>query len=82
MESRAQVQSLSPSEQVVETVAAHAGTRPMDLPPLFDAIDPDALDTVVEGMAEVNLTFEYAGFSVRIDSGGRVEVDDPTTPTV
>ncbi len=34
------------SERVVTGVAALEGTEPVELPPLFDAIDPDALASV------------------------------------
>lgn len=36
------------STAVVEAVAADKGVEPTDLPPLHGAIDPDALDAVVE----------------------------------
>lgn len=35
---------LSPSERVVETVAEATATDPLELEPLYDVIDPDALD--------------------------------------
>jgi hypothetical protein len=34
------------SERVVQAVAEETGTDPVDLPPLYDVIDPDALDAV------------------------------------
>ncbi|ELY81338.1 hypothetical protein C486_06758 [Natrinema gari JCM 14663] len=36
------------------------------MPPLYDAIDPEALTAVLESNAAVTVRFEYAGYRVVI----------------
>lgn len=65
----------SVSEGIVTTVAEAADVEPRDLPPLYDAIDPDALDEVVRptvtpgGGSSITVAFTYAGYSVTICEG-------------
>lgn len=67
----------TPSTAVVEAVAAASGRAAVPspdstdpLPPLFDAIDPDALDTLVASAGtDVTVSFQYAGYAVVIENG-------------
>lgn len=69
-----------PSTAVVETVAIATDREPMALGPLYDAIDPDALDTLVrsggtdptDGIASV--TFALDGHEVTVRRDGTVVV--------
>jgi hypothetical protein len=74
------------SEQVVEQVARATGTDPLELPPLYDSIDPDALDSLARGPGDVEVSFEYAGQEVCVESGGAIRVgecsDSPFTGEV
>lgn len=68
-------------EQVVADVAARADVDPAELPPLFDAVDPDGLETIfaptLSGDSRVGtVTFPYAGYDVT------VEFDDDSSPIV
>lgn len=54
------------SERIVRTVATVTNTDPIDLPTLYGAVDPDALDTLVDGMAMGEVTFTYAGCEVTV----------------
>lgn len=56
-----------PSEDIVQAVAVREGTDPTALDPLYEAIDPDALDAVVDSGAVV--TFEYEGYEITVDEG-------------
>lgn len=39
-----------------------------ELPPLYDAIDPTALDRLVDGAdGSVSITFEYAGHRIAVE---------------
>lgn len=62
------------SEQVVHTVADQADTDALDLPPLFETFDPDALDMLIREMNEGHVSFEYAGYSITVDSHGAIDV--------
>lgn len=65
---------------VVEEVADAEGVGPLELPPLHDWIDPDALETLVSGRASgddtaaVEVKFMYCGYAVTVVSDGTVEV--------
>lgn len=66
------------SMRIVDAVAMHRKVQPTDLDaPLYAAIDPEALDRLVDSQVggALNVTFEYAGHSVRVDGEGRVTVD-------
>jgi hypothetical protein len=61
-----------PSLATVSAVAEAKDADPMELPPLFDSINPDDLDGLVTGAnhdTDLSITFEYAGCRVTIDDG-------------
>jgi hypothetical protein len=76
----------SPAEVIVEAVAKAAGVDPLELPPLFDFVDLDAIDTLFarhDGAceAETLLSFEVDTWNVFVRSDGRIRVCDGTRPT-
>jgi hypothetical protein len=62
---------------VVEGVAAVTGREPTALPPLYPALDVDALETLLRGArgTEVRVTFCYAGCAVAVSSDGDLAVE-------
>ena len=50
----------------LDRIAAREGCDPMALPPLSEAVDPEALTTLLESPADVTVRFEYAGYDVVI----------------
>lgn len=70
------------SHTVVQAVATATGRDPTDLPPLYAAIDPDALDTLVSSLTagtnrqRAHVTFSYAGSQIIVDGHGEVHVTD------
>lgn len=69
----------SPSTAVIEAVAAATNHDPTDMPPLYDHIDPDALDLLMTPRADdranaITVSFIYEDVAVRIDRRGWVEV--------
>lgn len=62
------------SEAVVATVADRAGTEPIALPPLYDSIDPDALDAIFRDDHPGRVTFSYAGYEVTVCGRDQVTV--------
>lgn len=69
----------TPSEAVVYSVAEQEGVEPEELnPPLYDVIDPDALETVFRGSTG-QITFEYHGYLVTVDHSGSVSLDPTVT---
>jgi hypothetical protein len=69
------------SEAVVEAVADEEGVSPIDVrPPLYEVIDPDALDQLTSSMTRVSdespgrIVFSYAGYEVTVAGDGEVSV--------
>ncbi|MFB6202232.1 MAG: HalOD1 output domain-containing protein [Halorhabdus sp.] len=64
------------SSRVINAVAQKVDVAPEDLsPPLYDAIDPDALDALVASSStDLRVTFEYHGYEVRVTGDGGVSV--------
>ena len=64
-----------PSTAIVETVSARTGQSVVDLPPLYDVVDPDALDDLFTGRQTLGVvTFEYAGHDVTVRADRTVDV--------
>ncbi|PSP85750.1 hypothetical protein BRC83_02570 [Halobacteriales archaeon QS_1_68_17] len=61
-------------DRIVESVANRTDDDVKSLPPLYDAVDTDALGTVLDG-TDVVVSFSYAGHVVTVDSRGTVDVD-------
>jgi hypothetical protein len=59
---------------VVETVAEAAGVSELELEPLYDAIDPDALEVLFRPGAVGRVEFSYQGHAVTVHSDGQVDV--------
>ncbi|QSG02779.1 HalOD1 output domain-containing protein [Natranaeroarchaeum sulfidigenes] len=76
----------SPAEVIVEAVAEAAETDPIELPPLYEFIDADALDALFDrhdGAEETEalLSFNVDTWNVFIRRDGRIRVCDATRPT-
>lgn len=73
--------------RVVTAVAEQADVPPTELPPLFDAIDPDALDDLFSHSTDHPLavpsrvSFRYAGSTVTVFSDGDIKVTDTSATT-
>ncbi|GAA0672710.1 HalOD1 output domain-containing protein [Natronoarchaeum mannanilyticum] len=64
-----------PSAALVRAIADARDVEPTDLPPLYDAVDADAMDALV-GERDVTMTVEYHGFLATIHGDGRLELVD------
>ncbi|MFC7096843.1 HalOD1 output domain-containing protein [Halobaculum marinum] len=62
------------SIRVVECVAEATGREPTDLPPLYDVVDPDALDDLFTAGGDGNCTvsFRFEGTLVEVRGEGDV----------
>lgn len=64
------------TENIVYEVADVEGVSPLELPPLYTAVDADALQTLCEppnGVSRVE--FEYAGYEVIIGDENQVHIE-------
>jgi len=68
------------STDVIYAIADYEGVDPLRLdPPLFEAIDLDALDALFSGTeapSPATVTFSYKGYEVSVSSSGAVEISE------
>lgn len=70
----------NPTQKVIKRVAEAEGVSPEELtPPLFEVIDPDALDqlfgnTATAGRMEGQVIFTYSGYEITVSGDGYVSV--------
>lgn len=61
---------------VVQRVAEHTAKDAIALPPIYEAIDPEALDRLVrsgrEGDGAVSIQFIYAGHRIEVEQDGTI----------
>jgi hypothetical protein len=67
---------LQVSEGVVRAVARRTHRDGAELPPLYDCIDPDALDSLINRMSDGEVSFTYANCDVAVGSDGTVRVEE------
>ncbi len=60
--------------RILEEVSAIERVDPLELPPLGETVDTDALETLLDSETHVAVTFEYAGHRVHADSDGTLTV--------
>ncbi len=81
-----EARNTSPTEAVIDAVAAASGIEPRALPPLYEAVDPDALDRLfcrgdaASGSSGTVLSFTANGWNVFVRDDGRIRVCDPSGP--
>ena len=65
------------SLRVVEALADATDTAAHELEPLYNVVDPEALDRLFQSDSSVGIhvEFEYDGFLVQIRSDGTVTID-------
>ena len=68
----------SMSQAVIDAVAAVENTPPAELtPPLYDVVDPEALDKLFPGKPPLGkVVFNYNSYEVSVDADGYVAVMD------
>lgn len=77
MSTQLSIDPVSPSEAVFTEVAQFEGADPLELDPLAETIDPDALDRLLDRDDDVEIAFSYHGYDVRITADGVVDIEDP-----
>jgi hypothetical protein len=76
----------SPAEAIITALADAAGVETVELPPLYDYVDFDALNSLFEGHqttidADIILSFNVETWNVFVRADGRIRVCDATQPT-
>lgn len=68
-----------PAVAIVEAVAATTGREPTNLPPLYEYVDGEALDTLLQSGSgsrpgDIEVTFRYEGVQVSVRSDGSIVI--------
>lgn len=73
---RCEVGSEEATVVVIEAVADVESVHPLELPPLYESIDPDVLDAIARSEVgdECQVAFSYFGYRVEVDATGAVTV--------
>lgn len=62
------------------TAASESDTDALALPPLREALNPDALDNLIRSMSEGHVSFTYGGERITVNSSGEVELRNSRHP--
>ena len=71
-----------PSAAVTEHISAMTGREQTDFEPLYETIDPEALDSLADSSGRstpVRISFEYAGHSTTVRSDGELIIKGPSS---
>lgn len=73
-------ESQLPSRELLRAVALIEGRDSLDLPPLYEQVDPPALDSVVcrgriPSRSSTEVSFRYCGYEVRVGADETIEID-------
>lgn len=69
----------TPAEKIIESISKAADSDPLELPPLYEFVDPDSLNKLFEntnGSTELFLSFQIENWNVFIRSDGSIRVCD------
>ncbi|MFC6862967.1 HalOD1 output domain-containing protein [Halomicroarcula sp. GCM10025817] len=75
-----------PTETIIRALADAAGVEPVDLPPIYEYVDPEALDALFEGHdgdtdSDTILSFQVDAWNVFVHSDGRIRICDANQRT-
>lgn len=65
-----------PSERILRKVADETDTDILELPPLYQTVDVDHLDKIIESMDDGSISFTYYGENITVTSEGTVRLSD------
>lgn len=72
----------SVSQAVIRGISDVKGVPPCDLAPLYESVDPEPLDELLEHSrprsTDVAVEFTHEGCAVVVRSGGSIRITDPT----
>ncbi|MDS0475457.1 HalOD1 output domain-containing protein [Natrinema sp. 1APR25-10V2] len=66
----------SPSQAIVMGLAERNDVSPLEMQPLYEAVNPEALDTLFQNGRSGRVTFEYAGYEVAVHGNGHIDIHE------
>jgi hypothetical protein len=66
----------SVSERVIQAAADAKDRDELELPPLYDTIDPDAFEELIAGMSSGEISFQYAGCEITVTADAQIRVEE------
>lgn len=63
-------------DRILSEVAEAEGCGKLDLPPLFEAVDPDALEKLAAHDTSFRISFTYCGYEVEFENPGGIDVTE------
>jgi len=64
------------SERIVKEVAREEDAAPNELEPLYDAVNPDALNQLFKSQQHSGMVvFPYMGYEVFVTSDGKIKIE-------
>lgn len=63
-----------PSEAIGLEIAERTNVDLIDLPPLYESFDPEALDRLIQGQGACHVAFVYAGYEVIVSETGSITI--------
>lgn len=67
------------TERILNAVAYREQCDVVDLPPLYEAVDPEALQQVVEDEAVAQIQFTYCGYQITAEQNGQIHITAEAT---
>ncbi|THE66668.1 hypothetical protein D8Y22_00600 [Salinadaptatus halalkaliphilus] len=67
--------------EIITTIAAREGVDPTELPPLWDAVDTEALNRLSQSAASnssLHVRFSYQGYDIVVDGTDSVAITQST----
>lgn len=65
-----------PATEIIEAVGRAKGVDPLELDPLYEEVDPGAINDLITRSGEtVRVEFEYEGYTVLVRGDGRIQVE-------
>lgn len=66
---------ISPTVAVIHAIEEIEETESTALPPLYESIDPDALDQICRSLESGHVSFTYSGYKVTVDEAMEVTIE-------
>lgn len=66
------------STRIVRRVAKATNRNETELPLLYDAIDPEALDTLIARMSDGEISFDYAECRITVRGDETIRIEAPS----